>query len=262
MESRVTIALGIIVEDGIVLAADTEESSGYLKSGQTKIVGVLDTEAGRKSLGACLISGAGTSDYIDSLTYELADVFFYHPNLAGKDLKSEFGKCVKSFYRDHIIPFAPFPEDERPDVRMLIAAYRGHDAQLLFTNRSTITQSAQYKAIGAGSVFAKILLDRLFKSTKAVETQILAAYIVFMAKECVEGCGKFTTVATLHRSTVVQEETGTRLVAPSPSFSYLPWSVIGQLEDMFRKQWAWAEKEMIWNLISSGVASFKQPDKN
>jgi hypothetical protein len=66
----------------------------------------------------------------------------------------------------------------------------------------------------------------------------------------------------LHRSTVVQEETGTRLVAPSPSFSYLPWSVIGQLEDMFRKQWAWAEKEMIWNLISSGVASFKQPDKN
>jgi len=52
---------------GIVVAADTEESSGYMKSSETKILSVLGgVQLGKQTpkkpnvpTGACLISGAG-----------------------------------------------------------------------------------------------------------------------------------------------------------------------------------------------------------
>lgn len=112
-----------------------------------------------------------------------------------------------------------------------------------------------YKAIGVGNPFVKILLNRIGQSTDAKHAEILAAYAVFMAKESVEGCGQFTTVATLHSSTIVEGEGGSpaRLVPPSRPITYLPYATVYDLENRFRNEWALSERKNIWGLISQAA---------
>jgi hypothetical protein len=257
LEKRMTIAIGLIANDGIVVAADTEESGGFLKSGQNKILTVgghiqlgHPAATSQSLCGACLISGAGESAYIDNLSMDLADVFLDNPTLGGAVLKKEFGKCVREFYREHVIPFAGFPDHDRPDIRMLIAVQRNHQPHLFFTSRSVTCHGLPYKAVGVGSSFAKILLDGLWKMMSVSEAEVLAAYVVFMAKECVEGCGKFTSIATLHGSQVVQSERGATLVPSNPVVTHLSAGVIEDLEKSFRTRWGADELKMVWKGIA------------
>ena len=259
---RMTIAVGIVANDGIVVAADTEETSGYLKTEQTKILTVLcsppvNDKNVRQLSGSCLISGAGNSDHLDALKDELALVFLQNPTASSPlEIKSAFGKCLKSFYRDHIIPFAAFPIEDRPDVSMLMAVNRNHQSMLLFTNRSVVGHAMLYKAVGIGSIFAKILLDRLWNRATVEEIQVLAAYVVFMVKESVEGCGKLTQVITLNGSRIAEggEKKGTLLVAADQPTTQMSAQKISELEDRFRTEWRRAERNTIWSLIKQSVS--------
>jgi hypothetical protein len=250
-----TIALGIIAEGGIVVAADTEESSGYMKSSEAKILSVLDgVQLGKQTkpnfpTGACLISGAGDSGYVTALMYELAEVFLDKKDLVDKPLQKAFQTCIKDFHTEHIIPFASYPGADRPGVEMLIAFNRNHRSGLLVSEKSAVFRKMPYKAVGIGSVYAEILLHRLWKHADVKTTQILAAYIVFMVKESIEGCGKYTQVTTLLGSTIVPTEESSMLVPAEHPVSHMPWNEIDDLEREFRTTWAAAEKETIWKLV-------------
>src|SRR5256885_9651317 len=100
---RMTIALGIIASNGIVLAADTEETmgvAGYSKTDQTKILGYFSAD-NQRPLGACFISGAGDAGYIEALSQTLGRVFVNHPSLTERPLERQLGKEWKKFYQDH-----------------------------------------------------------------------------------------------------------------------------------------------------------------
>jgi 20S proteasome alpha/beta subunit len=51
-----TIVLGILSSDGVVLAADREEEDGYLKNDRGKILNVF---RGIQPVGSIAVSGAG-----------------------------------------------------------------------------------------------------------------------------------------------------------------------------------------------------------
>jgi hypothetical protein len=245
-----TIALGIIARDGLVVAADSEESSGYLKTDELKILTVM----GSHSSGAGLITGAGTSDYIDALKYDIADLFLDHPELNDKALQRALGQFLKQFYEDHVIPFAVYPEDDRPDLRMLFGVHRGFHSHLFFTNRSVVGRAGPYKTIGMGSTFAKMLLDRLWRPNLDVKSaEVLAAYVIFMAKESVESCGKFTSISTLHGPTVQDTEQGSQLVPAVRPVTHVAWTEIDRLEEVFKREWSRAEQDLIWSLISKEI---------
>src|SRR5688500_20129682 len=71
---RMTIAVGIIASDGIVIAADTEESYGSTaKISGNKIL--LRSSAD----GDMAISGSGNAYYIDAVAQELEDEFLKQP---------------------------------------------------------------------------------------------------------------------------------------------------------------------------------------
>jgi hypothetical protein len=261
---RMTIALGIRAGNSIVMAADTEESSGYLKGESTKILTVLDrvpledasAKGSRPHHGACLISGAGTSDYVEALQEQLANVFLDNPTLCGRDLEKKFGECMEDFYRDHVIPFAAYPDDSQPQVKMLIAAQRNLVPSLFFTNRSVIVQATLHKAIGIGQMFAHNILRRLWEPASTGEIQVLAAYVAFLVKESVEGCGKLTTIGTLHGPDLVLEgeSNAARLVVPSPPISYMSPEAIEILERQFRREWEPDEHESIWAKIKQSAS--------
>src|SRR5437660_1618792 len=76
---RMTIALGVICGDGLVISADTEETDGWLKTNQSKItvsqnIHLVTYEKGGgrakvpETAATCAVAGAGNAGYIDALT--------------------------------------------------------------------------------------------------------------------------------------------------------------------------------------------------
>ncbi len=85
---------------------------------------------------------------------------------------------------------------------------------------------------------ASWLLDRWFKPDMSLqEARILAAYVVYVVKESVPGCGKDTAIAALH-----------------PDSISLPGMDLKKLEESFGTKWAAAEQETVWKLIAEEVS--------
>jgi hypothetical protein len=248
-----TICLGITANDGIVVAADTLESTDYLKNEKSKVMYAFGTiqmgQPESRPRSAALICGAGDSGYVESLQTRLVSVFLDNQNVTGDELRDEFEGCLKDFYRAHIIPFATYPSRDRPDVEMLIAANSGHHLSLWISEKTTVRRGTLYKAIGVGSTLAEIMLGRLWKPMNVDAARMLAAYVVFMVKESVEGCGKFTTIDTLHAWRMA----GSILEPPQNVISHVPGALIREWEELFATSWAKTEQDTIWNLITQSI---------
>lgn len=235
-----TIALGVICDSGIVVAADTEESiPGVMKRDQEKIQ-VLLTRHGasggpfggeqdvtirlRADRAAAVdppdtdiaITGAGTAGYIDALVPRLTKVFTDNPWVTDEEeLRSRIEVVVRRFFKENIIPFAAYPPGERPEVEMLLAYERAGVRRILISDKTAVrsVRQGEVVAIGSGAFFVKMLLRAfdLGRGLDARTAQLLAAYAVFRAKEFIDGCGKYTTMAVLPHAAALSQNQIVRL---------------------------------------------------
>jgi len=123
-----TIAIGMLATNGAVVAADAQESTGdYMKGAKGKMACFYAHDGGWTE--SCVIAGAGNSGYVQALIEKLGQTFqavdpkmpvYSLTKKSHPSLQSEFRDCIKQFYKEHIIPFAAYPERKRPDVEMLI----------------------------------------------------------------------------------------------------------------------------------------------
>jgi 20S proteasome alpha/beta subunit len=188
-----TIALGIVATDGIVLAADTEDSYGTTaKVAQSKIGFAYHKIAG----GTCAVTGAGGGLYIDAVTAELLDAYLGKGEVSRKRLEPILRDVLHRFHALHVIPFGQYPSEDRPSFELIVSHSLKHEATLWSTDHSVMHRQKKYAAVGVGAFTAMHLLRRLFTpSTRNVmETAVLAAYVAFEAKELIQGCGQFTQV--------------------------------------------------------------------
>lgn len=191
---RMTIAIGILATDGVVIAADTQESYSYYggaKIGVNKILSRVIDGRGR-SFAA---TGAGSGGHIDSLNQELADDF------AAVALATSFEQrmrnTVQKFYKAHVIEMQ-LGAELRPHV--LIGATWGGRAHLWKNEESAVVHCKHYEAVGSGRAHAMMLLNRLLpaKSETTIDVAArIAAYVVHHVKSYVEGCGMSTHVTVL-----------------------------------------------------------------
>src|SRR5437763_7400088 len=73
---RMTIALGLLAKNGLVLAADTQETYGNgWKVSQAKIIPGLSANASKHGRNHIAVAGAGSGDYIDSLARKFINAF-------------------------------------------------------------------------------------------------------------------------------------------------------------------------------------------
>jgi len=215
-----TIALGILTGDGVVVAADTLETrgAGFAKTNIPKIL--TGGTTGKSGCGCYAVTGAGDSAYLNGIKQEIADLFLNHSRAGtvNSAFESELKKLVRRFHVQHIIPFAKYPDYERPSIDILIASSHSHSHRLWVTNRPDTSGAFPYATVGCGSGYAKALLDRLnlpWADMKLVK--IVAAYVVFSTKNNVEGCGGNTHVATVSGDIA----------------AYLPRDVIEEMEKLF-----------------------------
>ncbi len=160
-----TIALGVLAHDGVVLAADTEETAGAFKSLQSKVFTAVyqnHSEPVYKRT-ACGISGAGSAAHIDLLAEEWTRVFLENPLPTSGQPRRALANHLKQFYVEHMLPFSNLPEDRRPEIEMIVAisAFR---MQQLFVSQYTALRPATsgYATVGMGGGVASMLLSRLW----------------------------------------------------------------------------------------------------
>lgn len=180
-----TIALGMLASDGIVLAADTEVSWGeYLKTEGTKVA-LLENEG-------LAIAGAGDGDYLDAISHELQRAIraLNTDDVAriGRELRS----VLERFHRQHVLPW----KDPTLEFLLLIGLQKKGRRALWVTRKATM-RPCVYATIGVGSADADSILTQLFENVRTPRVtlamaQFIAAYAVYLVKDRVMGCGKNT----------------------------------------------------------------------
>lgn len=231
-----TIAIGLIASDGVVIAADRQETEGDQKKEQRKI----DTLwAG--GIGSLVVSGAGNGPYIDSMTTRL-QVAFASKIWAWSDnaeMTENFRATHAAFYTDTVLPFAGYQPYERPDYELLFGcSIVAKHHFLWYSHKLTLNRVQGYRAVGVGASTAESLLKKFYVARLPLKVAIsLAAYVVYQVKNSVEGCGFATDVLFTQAHTPpcrVSEQT------------------LKEMEDAFAK-FRLIERDDLFKMIGGGV---------
>lgn len=195
--SKMTIAAGFVCLDGIILAADTQETvPGYTKNSTEKIRMWADHGLG------IAITGAGDTDLIETIGPEIERAIYrgYSPKQARFDneLREIIRKTMHSAFLKYIRPYAAFPREERPGCDLLVAVSvknEVNDYECLFKASGTVVRKIEYGAecVGTGLILAKSLIERFYSSFMDLDEAVLAVcYIMHHTKKWVDGCGGTT----------------------------------------------------------------------
>jgi hypothetical protein len=196
-----TIALGLLAKDGLVIAADTQETySGLFKMDQGKILGTRLGPADA-ALGFVTVTGAGSASHLDSINQELCSQVSELTNPSIDKIERTVKKTIRDFHVEHITPFGAWPEFDRPGCSLVVGAVVGKQCRLWISDKSAVKQ-ALYGAVGIGAPHANLMLGRLWRADMSLQVATrLAAYVVFWVKQNVDGCGRDTQIV-LHEDSL------------------------------------------------------------
>src|ERR1022692_459070 len=184
---RMTIAIGILASDGIVLAADREGGDGYLKTEQGKVTWKMRMQ---EPMGVCGITGAGEGPYLDEIGSELVNIFTDDATGTEESVIPRLRNAHIRYYKRTVVPLSKLPSGERPDYALLIACCgQSMTKGIWATSRMAFTKVQDYEAIGIGAKFANTLLGRLHDNIPVWYAAKLAAYVIYQVNRTVGGCG-------------------------------------------------------------------------
>jgi 20S proteasome alpha/beta subunit len=194
---RMTIALGILCSDGVVLATDTQYSVGtVLKYEGLKLF--------RASAGDCqvIIAACNNADafrrVIDVIQEELQrSLKDTQPTVDIVRLATE-GALAK-FYRKFI---DPIPSDERANFEFQLIVgicAKSEKGRLFHSNRSMLVEDYHCACLGEGQYIAEYAIELFVPLKPSVElSKCLAAYIVSAAKRYIQSVGGQSKVYAIH----------------------------------------------------------------
>lgn len=251
-----TICIGMLASDGIVIATDAQESDQYYKRSQQKIL----TFVGAIPLGnnpnqpsmACAFTGAGEGGYVDAFT---ADVI---QDISTKATHNEFreylAQKVLDFHEKHLFPLAA--ANNPPEMQILVGAYVQWCTGIFVSYGSTLRRAFPHAAIGAGAHFAMSLIDDLGSIQDVRHTELLAAYVVGITKERIEGCGKYTAIVSLHNP-VFRDTPGqpSQMFPPPQLLTHVSPAKIRKWEEAFGTRWAPRQMKLVMELVEEELAS-------
>lgn len=190
-----TIALGILASDGIVLGADTLESDGYFKDDAYKITSAMTHTAITSQLESALaITGAGPGVHLDSITEEITRMFLRCRCRTVAEFEEKLKPIIEGFYLKHV---ASLPPHMDRDFRLIVAV-QITGILAMWTSEATVIRSVLgMEAVGTGSPFAKMALGTRILNPNWEKAVLLAALGVKRAKEYDHYSGSGTTIVCL-----------------------------------------------------------------
>ena len=213
-----TIAVGVLAGNSIILASDSEHAyeGGEIKGTDQKIMAMTVTNGNGDRLVSAGIVGAGYTDYVNairgSLTGYLAEAGQDELRISSDDIRIEIEKRLKSFYDAHVIPF--YALDPSVEFDLLVAASFDGRKILLASGKTAVRPVIVSECIGFGRSYGTSILNQ-FKQTGDVSTAVMqACYTVLRVKDTVRDCGRATQILCLMNNGAV----------------YIPDDVIQELE--------------------------------
>jgi 20S proteasome alpha/beta subunit len=190
----VTIAIGLCGNEGLVLAADSQETTAYIKAE----VGKSETIIFANHNVFCFV-GAGHADYIKTATQKATVGLDKAKN--PRDIRRILEDNLLDFFDKHLARWAYFPDHDRPTVELLIGYSMHAGAFGLFHYDGTAFHSVSQKAIGLGVLIADGLIGQYYTAgVTLAESCSIAVYIISKVKSQVEACGGFTDLTALRKN--------------------------------------------------------------
>lgn len=239
-----TIALGLIAEDGIVIAADRQETEGDQKTDQGKI-----DSAWTLPDGALLVTGAGNGPYIDSVSRQLKQYFSGTEERDEDALTENFTAIHRAFYSETVLPFANYHPHERPDYELLLGCSTNRRCSLWYSQKLALNLAEGFRAVGIGASAAESFLKKFYVLRLPLKIAVsLAVFVIHQVKNSVEGCGFETDVLCI----------GNRV--PRIPLRVSPHE-IRKMEDAFKK-FREVERDDLYQMIGGDLVPKNRNAKN
>jgi hypothetical protein len=208
-----TIVAGFLSLHGAVLCSDSQESTqgGFLKDNVTKL------NVYRVPVGNLMFAAAGTTGQTTALEQQIVEAL-----QAGdaKDLQATrdaIQSTVIAFYQKHI-----WPSGQPSQTAALMVIADSENEWLLKTDQeSTVVRCPTGACVGIGSKAAERAMRFLLPKTgtfgydvRSLDQLIaIAAYVVWLAKETVDGCGGPTQLAAQPRGEQIRKRYNQRALS-------------------------------------------------
>jgi hypothetical protein len=199
-----TIALGFMCTDGIVLAADRELSTPTVKiDGPKAWIFAYPREAEDPQLRVCLV-GAGDYAFIKFAAEQLDDLLMkwvaQHGAPTIDDVKDVIQTVIMDVHHEHLYPIGQ--PHERPAIDLLIGLWlKSGRMRLARTSLTAVTKVWNYEAVGIGSDLANFLVRRFYADRIPISSAMFwASYVLMHAKKYVPGCGGPSDVIAMFKS--------------------------------------------------------------
>ena len=190
----VTIIAGFKCYEGIVICADTQETIGPSKRSVPKL---RFEPAGAPHEGnnlAVAFCGSGDSGpFIDKLVQNAWEDG--QPGTSVDEVCEEIEKSIKLTYKDFGKIYQP---GYCPTADLIYGVKMQNTCRLFIANGPIVNEKPEYDSFGAGQYMADFLASRMYAHHLNLrQCAILAAYVLFQAKEHVDGCGGDSHIAVL-----------------------------------------------------------------
>jgi hypothetical protein len=195
-----TIAIGLLCTDGVVLASDTEETWANLTKRNIRKIHAFAFE---RELTCAIAASTSNVDLMQMFAADVDGRLWAGMDAGGHVNIAEITEqAAKKLFDTNVLPFATFPADQRPQYESLIGYFNCDSFGLYKVGLpQTLVEVSEKKtgslhsAIGIGSMIADSTLDSFHTERMTVEaTADLAVYIISHTKEVVTECGGYTHV--------------------------------------------------------------------
>jgi 20S proteasome alpha/beta subunit len=186
-----TVVVGLKFMEGIVLAADKEESDTYLKSPVQKIQRLVFPN---KMIAG--MTGAGDAHFIDFSIAELEGYLWGHPELPMSKLGKGIETVLKETFAEHIFS-TNLPAEDRPNFALLVACIHAGESKMFKTRQAAPLEVFDFAASGAGGTYAEILIRKYWGTLTLHSAVLLGLYVVQQTQKHVSTVGGGTDVVIL-----------------------------------------------------------------
>jgi hypothetical protein len=275
----VTIIAGFRSSEGVIVCADTQETVEGTKRNVPKLrfESRLDLETGTDDLAVAFCGSTDNGPFVD----EIIDRAWKDAQTGASmdEVCEKINKSLKQSYKEFGRIYQP---GYCPTAELVYGVKMQGDSKLFYAYGPAVNEKENYATGGTGRIMADFLAARmqvLYPTLR--QCIIIAAYVLFEAKEHIEGCGGESHIAILRndagsgRLDSNRTEVLTKLVEPTDT--HLASILLGHADltipdDVFRQQAADAVDMLVflreqkrveikeWENLWEGIFNIKNDD--
>ena len=198
-----TIIAGFKCNEGVVICADTQETVGAVKRHVPKLryedhtphpaMRILGSAVPKNDMAVAFCGAANNGPFIDKLV-DLA-----WGDAQATDSLEEACQAIEESIKDTYREFGRiYQPGYCPEAELIYGVKMTGKTKLFYALGPVVNEKEGYSSGGVGIYMADFLASRMYtRYLQLSQCLVLAAYVLFQAKEHVEGCGGNSEIAIL-----------------------------------------------------------------